>query len=135
MRQLFYNSIIFITIISLYSCSSVIHFSQNTSSNFQKGVNYIEEGIASYYSDDFEGKLTASGEEFSQFGLTAAHRTLPFGTLVKVTNLENGRSVVVKINDRGPFIQGRIIDLSKTASQKLGFFGKGLAKVKVEVLK
>lgn len=135
MLTLFYDAIIIISIIVLISCSSVVQFSQNPSLNFQKQVDYFEEGIASYYSDDFEGKLTASGEVFSQSGLTAAHRTLPFGTLVKVTNLENGSSVVVKINDRGPFIQGRIIDLSKTASQKLGFFGKGLAKVKVEVLK
>ncbi len=135
MRTLFYDAFIIISIIVLISCSSVVQFSQNPSLNFQKRVDYFEEGIASYYSDDFEGKLTASGEVFSQSGLTAAHPTLPFGTLVKVTNLENGNSVVVKINDRGPFIQGRIIDLSKTASQKLGFFGKGLAKVKVEVLK
>lgn len=135
MHTLFYDAIIIISIIVLISCSSVVQFSQSPSLNFQKRVVYFEEGFASYYSDDFEGKLTASGEVFSQSGLTAAHRTLPFGTFVKVTNLENGSYVVVKINDRGPFIQGRIIDLSKTASQKLGFFGKGLAKVKVEVLK
>lgn len=135
MHTLFYDAFIIISIIVLISCSSVVQFSQSPSLNFQKRVVYFEEGFASYYSDDFEGKLTASGEVFSQSGLTAAHRTLPFGTFVKVTNLENGSYVVVKINDRGPFIQGRIIDLSKTASQKLGFFGKGLAKVKIEVLK
>ena len=93
-----------------------------------------ETGMASYYNDKFEGKTTASGEVFSQSKLTAAHRTLPFKTKVKVTNLANKRSVVVVINDRGPFIEGRILDLSKKAANKLDFIEKGVAKVKLEVL-
>ena len=93
-----------------------------------------ETGMASYYNDKFEGKITASGEVFSQSKLTAAHRTLPFKTKVKVTNLSNKRSVIVIVNDRGPFVEGRIIDLSKKAATKLDFIEKGVAKVKLEVL-
>jgi len=120
----------------LSGCVSIIHFNHSTTNIVKTETpNCVEEGLASYYSDEFEGKVTASGEIFTQSGLTAAHRSLPFGTIVKVTNLENGKSVLVKINDRGPFLLNRIIDLSKTASQKLGFFSKGLAKVRIEVVK
>jgi rare lipoprotein A len=122
-------------VFSLSGCVSVVHFNQSSKSNENKNIqNYTEEGFASYYSDAFEGKETASGEIFTQTGLTAAHRWLPFGTIVKVTNLENGKSILVKINDRGPFVPNRIIDLSKMASQKLGFYNKGIAKVRIEVV-
>src|SRR4249919_962127 len=77
--------------------------------------NVFESGKASYYSDKFDGRKTASGAVFSQHKLTAAHKTLPFGTKVKVTNLSNGKTVKVRINDRGPFVEGRILDLSKKA--------------------
>lgn len=93
-----------------------------------------ETGMASFYNDKFEGKTTASGEVFSQSKLTAAHRTLPFKTKIKVTNLANKRSVIVTINDRGPFVKDRIIDLSKKAAVKLDFIDKGVAKVKLEVV-
>ena len=93
-----------------------------------------ETGMASFYNDNFEGKTTASGDVFSQSKLTAAHRTLPFKTKVKVTNQANKKSVVVTINDRGPFVKDRIIDLSKKAATKLDFIDKGVAKVKLEVL-
>ena len=83
---------------------------------FRKGS---ESGMASYYADKYNGRKTSNGEIFKQHKLTAAHKTLPFGTKVKVTNLSNGQSVKVRINDRGPFIQGRIIDLSKKAAKKL----------------
>jgi len=86
-------------------------------------------GIASYY---WQGQQTASGQRFNPSGMTAAHRTLPFGTKVRVTNHSNGRSVVVTINDRGPFIKGRIIDLSRGAAQVIGMTGQGLARVSVE---
>lgn len=89
-------------------------------------------GVASYYGKKFHGRKTASGEIYDMYKLTAAHRTLPFGTRVLVTNLANGKSVVVKINDRGPFIKGRIIDLSYEAARRIGI--TGLGKVKLVVL-
>lgn len=93
-----------------------------------------QKGIASYYSDKFEGRKTASGEIFRQNKFTAAHRTLPFGTEVRIINLDTGDSVNVVINDRGPFIKGRIIDVSKEAAKRLGFFKQGLANVTIEIL-
>lgn len=91
-------------------------------------------GVASYYGYDFSGNRTAAGERFNPEGMTAAHRSLPFGTRVRVTNTRNGRSVVVRINDRGPFIRGRVIDLSTGAARILGMMGSGIAPVKIEVL-
>lgn len=95
---------------------------------------FVEIGIASYYGSEFKGKKTASGERFDPNKLTAAHPTLPFNTYVRVTNLENGRSVIVRINDRGPFKKKRIIDVSNRAAEILDMVGKGTAKVKVEVV-
>ncbi|MDY6854767.1 MAG: septal ring lytic transglycosylase RlpA family protein [Thermodesulfobacteriota bacterium] len=92
-------------------------------------------GIASWYGSDFHGKKTSSGEIYNMYDLTAAHKTLPLGTYVRVTNLNNKRSAKVKINDRGPFIKGRIIDLSYTAAKKIDMVESGTAKVKVEILK
>lgn len=92
-------------------------------------------GVASYYGPGFHGKKTANGERFNMNALTAAHRTLPFGTRVRVTNLDNGRSVVVRINDRGPFAKGRIIDLSKVAAKRIGMIQSGTARVRLEVLR
>ncbi len=89
-------------------------------------------GYASWYGTKFQGRLTADGEIYNMYALTAAHRTLPFGTLVKVTNLSNGRSVVVRINDRGPFVAGRIIDLSKAAAEIIGM--PGIAEVRLQIL-
>jgi peptidoglycan lytic transglycosylase len=90
-------------------------------------------GVASYYGREHDGRRTASGEVFDMNDLTAAHRTLPFGTRVRVTNLANGREVTVRINDRGPFRRGRILDLSYAAARKLGMVGRGVAKVRVAV--
>ncbi len=95
----------------------------------------VEFGIASYYGAYFHGRPTASGEIYSQNKLTAAHKTLPLGTIVKVTNAQNNKSVFVKINDRGPFIKGRIIDLSTKAAELLGYRNKGTAYVKIEIIK
>jgi rare lipoprotein A len=95
---------------------------------------YDETGIASWYGPDFNGKPTASGEIYDQNGLTAAHKSLPLPTIVQVTNLENGRSLKLRINDRGPFVNGRIIDVSRRAAQLLGFHQNGTAKVRVQVL-
>ena len=93
-----------------------------------------EYGVASYYGTYFHGRPTASGEKYNQFALTAAHKTLPLGTIVKVTNEQNKKSVFVKINDRGPYIKGRIIDLSTKAADLLGYKNKGTTKVKVEII-
>jgi len=92
-------------------------------------------GTASWYGEYFVGKPTASGEDFDMYDMTAAHPTLPLGTYVRVTNLRNGRAVVVKVNDRGPIVQGRIIDLSYGAAQVLRFEQQGLQKVRLDVVK
>lgn len=97
-------------------------------------AQYTEYGIATYYSDLFEGRQTASGEIYHQTSLTAAHKSLPYGTIVKVTRLDNKKSIKVRINDRGAFNKGRIVDLSKAAAQKLGMVSDGKANVKLEVL-
>lgn len=94
----------------------------------------IQYGIASWYGAEFHGRPTSSGEIYDMYQLTAAHNTLPLGTMVMVTNLENGRSVELKVNDRGPFVKERIIDLSYAAAQILGMWEKGTAFVKVEVM-
>ena len=98
------------------------------------GSPTLIEGVASYYGQAHQGKKTANGEIFDMNKLTAAHRSLPFGASVRVTNLANHRSVVVRINDRGPFIQGRIIDLSQAAAERLGMIKAGVVRVGVEVL-
>src|SRR5262249_33314015 len=95
---------------------------------------HSEVGMASYYSSRHQGRSTASGEPYDEHALTAAHRTLPFGTRVRVTNLANDHSVVVTINDRGPYRHGRIIDVSKRAARELGFMAAGKARVRVERL-
>jgi rare lipoprotein A len=91
-------------------------------------------GNASYYSNRFQNRLTASGERYLKDRLTAAHRFYPHGTLLLVTNLKNKKSVIVRVNDRGPFIKGRIIDLSARAAKKLNMLRKGIARVKTEVI-
>jgi len=96
--------------------------------------SYDRTGIASWYGPSFDGKKTANGEIFDQWGVSAAHKTLPMPSMVRVTNLGNGRSLVVRINDRGPFKPGRIIDMSKRAAQLLGFEGQGTAQVRVQIL-
>jgi rare lipoprotein A len=94
----------------------------------------VQSGKASYYADRFEGKPTASGEKYRHNKFTAAHKTLPFGTRVRVTNLSNNATVEVVINDRGPYVEDRIIDLSRAAAEKLGFIVQGIAEVKIEVI-
>ncbi len=96
---------------------------------------FPQTGDASYYNRNLSGKRTASGEKYIPGKLTAAHRTLPFGTWVKVTDLENGKSVIVRINDRGPHSAKRIIDLSESAAKIIGLVRKGIAKVRIEVTK
>jgi peptidoglycan lytic transglycosylase len=93
------------------------------------------DGLASWYGQQHQGLKTASGEAFDMNKLTAAHRTLPFGTRLRVTNVENGKSVVVRVNDRGPHVPGRVLDLSYRAAQALGITGSGVARVEVIVLR
>lgn len=100
----------------------------------QETYNLTETGIASWYGTEFQGKRTANGEVFDMNELTAAHRTLQMPSLVRVTNLENGRSLIVRVNDRGPFKRGRVMDVSKRAAELLGFKSKGTAKVKLQLL-
>lgn len=92
----------------------------------------LQKGTASWYGPGFHGRRTASGERFNPGAMTAAHRSLPFGTKLKVVNEKNGRSVVVRVNDRGPFVGGRVIDVSAKTAKALGFYDDGLSKVKVE---
>lgn len=91
-------------------------------------------GVASYYADRFHGRRTASGERYDRNALSAAHRTLPMGTQVRVTDIDSGDSVVVQVNDRGPFARGRVIDLSRAAASEIGLTRRGLAEVRVDVL-
>lgn len=100
----------------------------------EEDYEYSETGIASWYGSEFHGKRTANGERYNRHELTAAHRTLPMPSIVKVTNLDNGKSVLVRVNDRGPFSRKRIIDVSERAAELLGFKARGTAKVKVSIL-
>ncbi|HAC65401.1 MAG TPA: septal ring lytic transglycosylase RlpA family protein [Cyanothece sp. UBA12306] len=100
----------------------------------QKRVKSTRKGMASWYGPGFHGRRTANGERYNQNGLTAAHKSLPFGTQVRVTNLNNGRSITVRINDRGPYAHGRIIDLSKGAARTIGLISSGVAPVQIEIL-
>jgi rare lipoprotein A len=95
----------------------------------------VEEGEASYYADKFEGRATASGELFSQTELTVAHRTYPFGTMLRIVNLHNNRVVIVRVNDRGPGKASRIVDLSRRAAEELQMVADGIVRVRVEVLR
>jgi len=92
-------------------------------------------GFASYYAEDFHGKKTSNGEIFDMNGLTAAHKTLPFNTWIEVTNLANGRTVIVRINDRGPFVEGRILDLSLGAAKELHMVDTGVQEIEIEILR
>jgi len=100
----------------------------------RKMVQYREVGIASWYGEDYHGRKTANGEVYDMYAMTAAHRTLPFQTRVRVTNLENGKKTELRINDRGPFIAGRIIDLSYSGARLIGMLGTGTAKVNIEAI-
>lgn len=128
----------FIAILLLLSFTLLMNSCGSSKSKIDslKGTTYKSKGVASYYHDKFNGKKTASGELFSNKEYTAAHKDLPFGTKVRVTNLENGKSVIVTINDRGPFSKGREIDLSKKAFMEISDKKThGELSVKIEVLK
>jgi len=99
-----------------------------------RGIRTVQEGVVSWYGAQFHDRKTASGELFDSEAMTMAHPSLPFGTLVRVTNLRNGRSVVVRVNDRGPFVGTRIGDLSQAAASEIGMMRKGVARARIEVL-
>ncbi len=99
-----------------------------------RGIHTVQEGVVSWYGAQFHDRKTASGERFDSGALTMAHPSLPFGTMVRVTNLRNGRSVVVRVNDRGPFVGKRIADLSQAAASEIGMMRKGVARARIEVL-
>ncbi len=114
--------------LALYGCNSI------PTSGRDNWIGYIQSGEASFYADKFENRKTASGERYKQRLKTAAHQEIPFGSTVKVTNKNNGKSIVVTINDRGTFANGRIIDLSKSAFSQIGPLSSGYINVKIEVV-
>ena len=139
--------IIFILILSIMACSSAPRYAQGSpqstparsSKKIRNGSKNVKHkklmiGISSYYAEDFHGKLTANGEVYDMYGLTAAHKTLPLNTIVRVTNLDNEKSLILRINDRGPYVKGRILDCSYGAAKKLGFLANGTTQVRVEVI-
>ena len=125
---------------SLTGCGTVKQllppYGTHSGSGSSSGGNkhHDTDGIASWYGGKFHGRLTANGERYNKNGISAAHKTLPFGTEVRVKNLNNGKSVVVRINDRGPFIKGRIIDLSKGAAKKIDMIHDGVVPVELTIL-
>jgi len=124
--------VVIIGLMFISSCSSIIRFS---SDNFgDLGNSKIFRGYASYYAEQFNGKKTANGEIFDMNKMTAAHKTLPFNTKLRVTNVKNGRTVIVRINDRGPFSGNRVIDLSKKAAIELDMIRDGVIEVECEVV-
>lgn len=122
---------IFVLFLTIYlvGCASVAYKTN------RKLIGYTQSGKASYYAMKFQFRTTASGERFNNYAFTAAHKTLAFGTKVKVTNVKNNSSVVVRINDRGPFVKGRIIDLSRVAFDAIGNLDSGVISVKIEVIR
>lgn len=128
----------FFILISLFiaSCGTTSRFgdSEDNERTPKSAGQKIEDGVASWYGPNFHGKLTANGEKYDMYGLTAAHRTLPFNTIVRVKNLDNDKSVTVRINDRGPYAKNRIIDLSKKAAEKIDMLGNGTANVELLLL-
>lgn len=118
----------------ILACIISLIFSINV---FSQGLEYRKtfKGLASFYGNEFKGKTTANGEVFNPKSFTCAHRYLPFGTLIEVENLRNGKKVIVRVNDRGPFSGDRVIDLSKEAAKRIGIIGNGVAEIKARVLK
>ena len=132
-----------ILILFLFNCTSSPRYASgdylpknNSTSKISKNFKNkkILIGESSYYADDFHGKITANGETYDMYGLTAAHKTLPLNTIIKVTNLSNKKTAILRINDRGPYAKGRILDCSYGAAIKLGFLDQGVTRVKIEVI-
>lgn len=123
MKSLTKLKILLLTLLLFLSCSANAHTKNKT-----------QIGMGSWYGKKFHGRTTANGEKYNMYEYTAAHRTLPFNSIVEVTNLRNNRKIKVRINDRGPYVKKRIIDLSYLAAKKLGYVNKGVAKLKLKVL-
>ena len=123
---------LFPLLLLLASCTPAVQVAQQPVGASAQAA--VSDGVASWYGPGFAGRRTANGEIFDPTQLTAAHKTLPFGTQVKVTNLNNSLSVVVRINDRGPFKPGRVIDLSQAAAERIGMIGSGTAPVRLELI-
>ena len=132
MNTVGYICVVGICAFTLIGCVASPRFTSAKSQTSGEGdVMTVEEGIASYYADEFNGRVTSNGEKYDMNQLTAAHRTLPFNSRVRVINTDNGQSVIVRINDRGPFVRGRIIDLTPVGARAIGM--DGLASVIIEV--
>ena len=147
---------ILITIVTIFyfvSCSSAPRYASNSGivssksktkkyskssskSDKKKKIKHKKKiiGISSFYAEDFHGKLTANGEVYDMYGLTAAHKTLPLNTIIRVTNLSNNKSLILRVNDRGPYIKGRILDCSYGAAKKLDYLKEGTTKVQIDVI-
>ena len=146
------NYIILIIVLNLFNCTNSPRYARDnigsskvSSKKPNKKLNNktnrkstkhrkVIKGISSFYAEDFHGKLTANGEVYDMYGLTAAHKTMPLNTICRVTNLANDKSLILRINDRGPYIKGRILDCSYGAAKKLDFINQGTTKVKIEVI-
>jgi len=120
--------------LTLLSCSSAVRFASGSENIDYNNLTSIGRGFCSYYADKFQGKQCASGEIYDKEKMTAAHNSLPFGSLVLVKNLENGKKTVVRINDRGPFVKDRVIDLSYTAAKQLDMIDKGVVEVEIYLI-
>jgi len=136
----FSSLILIISALFLFGCSSSTRFGKEDSESKEKyddenfAILETVDGVASYYSEEFHGRKTANGETYNMYGLTAAHKTYPFNTEVRITNISNGKSVVLRINDRMPGYKGRLIDVSFQAARELGMIITGTVNVKIEVL-
>ena len=133
-----------IFIFSIYGCTASPRYTSSstpkkTTKKFNKQSKdkkkkTVYTGVSSYYGSKFHGKLTANGEVYDMYGVTAAHKTLPFNTVIRVTNLGNNKSLILRINDRGPYVDGRILDCSYGAAKKLDFLNQGTANVEIKVI-
>jgi rare lipoprotein A len=135
--------IAYIFIFGFLNCSSGAKFSRQPRYNrgysreqaSQYRVNQILRGECSYYAEKFHGRKTANGEIYDMYGYTAAHKSLPFNTILEVTNLKNGKTVRVRVNDRGPYKKGRILDLSLSAAEKIGLVKSGVTQIEAKIIK
>lgn len=137
--MIFRTFIISLVTLLLFNCASSPRYGEGTGKTRQASkkpsrTGKVLYGVSSFYADDFHGKLTANGEIYDMYGLTAAHKTLPLNTIVRVTNLDNEKSLILRINDRGPYVDGRILDCSYGAAKKLDFVASGTTRVKVEII-
>ncbi len=125
---------IFLLLLLLPACGRRTPAVRSVGVSTSPGSGFFEGGIASWYGPGFHGRTTANGEQYDMYAMTAAHKKLPFGTWVRVVNLDNGQATIVRVNDRGPFIEGRVIDLSRSAAEDIDMVGPGTAQVELHIL-